>query len=119
MIAVLSAVIYEVNLAIDAAISVEYRSWLDGHVEEILALPGFIEARILDVLEPAPAAGEVALCVQYTLHDRAALDAYLREHAPRLRGEAVARFGERFRAQRRVLHAWKRLRVALPDGAAE
>ena len=112
-------ILYEVSLAIDTAIVADYRAWLDAHVREILALPGFVEARILEVLEPAPAADEVALCVQYTLCDRAALDAYLREHAPRLRGEAAARFGERFRAQRRVLHAWKRLRVALPDGAAE
>jgi hypothetical protein len=101
--AVQSALIYEVNLAIDAAIAGEYRRWLDGHVEEILALPGFVDARIFEVLEPAPAAGEVALCVHYTLRDRAALEAYLHDHAPRLREEGVARFGRRFRAQRRVL----------------
>jgi len=103
VIEVSSAVIYEVNLAIDAAIAGEYRSWLDGHVEEILALPGFVDARILEVLEPRPAADEVVLCVQYTLRDRAALDAYLREHAARMRSDAIAHFGQRFRAQRRVL----------------
>jgi len=112
-------ILYEVSLAIDTAIVADYRAWLDDHVREILALPGFVDARILEVLEPEPAPGEVVLCVHYTLRDRAALDTYLREHAPRLRGEAVARFGERFRAQRRVLHAWKRPHVALSDGAAE
>lgn len=103
-----SGVIYEVNLSIDAAIASEYRTWLDGHVHEILALPGFVEARILEVLEPGPGAGEVALCVQYTLRDRAALDTYLHDHAPRLRSEGIARFGDRFRAQRRVLGEIKR-----------
>ncbi len=103
MTALSSGVVYEVDLAIDAAIADEYRCWLDGHVREILALPGFVEARILEVLEPTPTSGEVALCVQYTLRDRAALDTYLREHAPRLRGDAIARFGEHFRAQRRVM----------------
>ena len=35
--------------------------------------------------------------------DQDALDEYLRDHAPRLRGDAMARFGGRFEAQRRVL----------------
>jgi hypothetical protein len=96
-------VVYEVDLWIDTAIAADYRSWLAIHVGELLALPGFVEARIFDVLEPAPAHGEIALCVHYTLHDHAALDDYLRLHASRLREEGVARFGTRFRAQRRVL----------------
>jgi Domain of unknown function (DUF4286) len=41
--------------------------------------------------------------VQYTLVDAAALDGYLREHAPRLRADGVARFGDGFRAHRRIL----------------
>lgn len=81
----------------------EYRAWLAIHVGQMLALPGFVEARIFDVVDPPPAHGEIALCVHYTLHDRAALDDYLRLHAPRLREEGVARFGRHFRAQRRVL----------------
>ena len=96
-------VIYEVDLWIDAGIADEYRAWLTTHVRELHALPGFLDARIFDVLEPTPADSEIALCVQYTLHDRTALDEYIRLHAPRLRGEGIARFGERFRAQRRVL----------------
>ncbi|MEO6137624.1 MAG: DUF4286 family protein [Luteimonas sp.] len=96
-------VIYEVDLWIDTVIADDYRSWLAIHVGEMLALPGFVEARIFDVLEPAPPPGEIALCVHYTLHDHAALDEYLRLHARRLREEGVARFGSRFRAQRRVL----------------
>ena len=98
-----SHVIYEVDLWIDTQVADDYRSWLAIHVGEMLALPGFVEARIFDVLEPAPAPGEIALCVHYTLHDHAALDDYQRLHAPRLRQEGVARFGTRFRAQRRVL----------------
>lgn len=99
----MGVIVYEVNLSVDAVIADEYRAWLDGHVREIIALPGFVEARIFRVLEPAPAAGEVALCVQYTLRDRQALDDYLQQHAPRVRGAGIARFGQRVRAQRRVL----------------
>ena len=32
-----------------------------------------------------------------------AFDAYLRDHAPAMRADGVARFGTRFRAERRVL----------------
>jgi hypothetical protein len=98
-----SGVVYEVNLDVDAAIADEYRTWLAGHVAEIVALPGFTGARTFEVLDPAPAAGRFGLCVQYALRDAAALEAYLHDHAPRLRADAVARFGERFRATRRVL----------------
>ena len=97
-------IVYEVDLAIDAAIADAYRTWLTAHVGELLALPGFTGARVFEVLEPAPAPGEARLCVQYTLRDEAALATYLREHAPRLRAAGLARFGDRFRASRRVLH---------------
>lgn len=97
------AVVYEVNVEVDVEIAAAYRAWLRAHIAEILALPGFVDARTFEVLDPAPTAGRIALCVQYRLTGTAALDAYLREHAPRLRADGVARFGERVRAQRRVL----------------
>lgn len=96
-------VVYEVNVQVDVAIAEAYLDWLDGHVREMLALPGFVSAHVSEVVEPAPSDGQAALCVQYVLRDAAALDAYLREHAPRLRADGVARFGSRFRASRRVL----------------
>jgi hypothetical protein len=96
-------IVYEVNLAIDAGIIEDYRAWLQPHVDEILQLPGFIDARIFEVLDPAPGPAQAGLCVQYTLVDRAALDRYLIEHAPRMRRDGMVRFDGRFRAQRRVL----------------
>jgi hypothetical protein len=96
-------IVYEVNVEVDVEVQAAYRAWLIDHIAEILALPGFTGARVFDVLEPPPAEGRVALCVQYALTDRAALEDYLRDHAPRLRADGVARFGERFRAHRRVL----------------
>lgn len=99
----MSAVVYEVNLDLDAAIAADYRTWLDGHVREILALPGFTGAQVHEVLDPPAAVGRVALSVQYRLVDSHALDTYLREHAPRLRGDGMARFGGRFTATRRVM----------------
>ncbi len=96
------SIVYEVTLDIDLAIANEYRAWLNRHTAELLALPGFVDARIFDVLEPV-AAGRIGLCVQYTLRDRAAYEAYLRDHAERVRGNGIARFGDRFGATRRLL----------------
>ena len=101
-------VTYEVDVEVDAAIADEYRDWLRGHIAEMLALPGFTGAQLYMILEPPPSAGCIRLCVHYRLHDQAALDAYLREHAPRMRADGVARFGDRFRASRRVLAGIRR-----------
>ena len=99
-----TAVVYEVNLDLDAGIADAYRDWLAVHVTQICALPGFLGARVFAVHDPAPVDGRIALCVQYALRDQDALDVYLREHAPRLRADGINRFGEHFRATRRVLH---------------
>ena len=96
------AIVYEVDLDVEAAIAGEYRAWLEAHMAAILALPGFVSAELFEVREPAQP-GRVGLCVQYRLRDAAALETYLREHAPHMRGEGDARFGGRFRASRRVL----------------
>lgn len=93
-------VVYEVRVAIDPSIRDDYRTWIDGHVREILALPGFERAELL--VEEADG-DEPVFVVRYHLVSRAALEDYLREHAPRLRAEGLARFGERMRATRRVL----------------
>jgi hypothetical protein len=96
-------VIYEVNIEVDAAAHDDYRLWLREHIAEILALPGFTGAKIFEVQEPPPSAGRIGLCVQYLLNNRESLENYLRDHAPRLRADGVARFGDRFQATRRVL----------------
>ena len=95
--------LYEVNLDLDAAIRGEYLDWLAAHVAEICALPGFLGAQVLEVADPPAQAGRVTLCVQYRLTGPQALGVYLAEHAPRMRAEGQARFGDRFSASRRVL----------------
>jgi hypothetical protein len=101
-------VMYEVNLDLDAAIADDYRAWLQAHIVEILALPGFLAATLSQPTKPAAPPGRVLLCVQYTLQDAGSLEAYLRDHAPRMRSEGMARFGDAFRAQRRVLGVLER-----------
>lgn len=94
--------LYEVELDIAASVADAYARWLDAHVREMRGFPGFLEAEILDRREPAADPGRVARCVRYRLVDQAALDAYLHDHAPRMRAEGIARFGDQVRASRRV-----------------
>lgn len=95
------AVIYEVTLHVRIAIAGDFRAWLRGHIAAMLEIPG-IEAFELHALE-TQSTTECSWCVRYRISDRAALDAYLRDHAPRMRGEGLARFGDAFRAERRIL----------------
>ena len=88
----MSAVVYEVTLRVRPAIATAYRAWLDDHVREIVALPGFLDARV-----------SLVFCCHYRLSGAAAFDAYLRDHAPRLREDGLRRFGDGFTATRRVL----------------
>lgn len=96
-------IVYEVNLRVERSIAPAYAQWLRAHVEQMLALPGFIAAELFEDPDGGDAA-HLAWCCQYRLVDDAALDRYLREHAPRMRADGVTRFGDRFSATRRVLH---------------
>ncbi|MFO1507649.1 MAG: DUF4286 family protein [Lysobacterales bacterium] len=96
-------IVYEVELTIDVQIAQEYRRWLDRHVRDMLALPGFTGAELWERIDPPPPAERVVLVAQYRLADRISFDRYLAEHAPRMREEGLRRFGGRFEATRRLL----------------
>ncbi len=97
-------IIYEVNIEVHSAVFDDYRIWLDAHVKELLALPGFVEAEIFECCEPSSTSGIRSLCIQYRLRTQTDLERYLREHAPRLREAALHRFAGKFHATRRVMN---------------
>jgi quinol monooxygenase YgiN len=96
-------IIYAVELEMDAGLRDEYLAWLREHVAEMLTLPGFTGAEIMQRHEPPAAPGRAVITAHYRLQDRAAFDCYLAEHAPRMRAAGLARFGDRVRAARQVL----------------
>jgi len=95
------SVLYEVSLEADAEIAAPFDTWLRDHIADMLQFDGFRSAEILD--DPSAPAGRIRRVVQYRLQDRAALDDYLANHAPAMRAQGAARFGDRYTAQRRVL----------------
>lgn len=96
---------YVVDLDVDSTVASEYSAWLREHVREMLSLPGFLDAEILQRLEPEVAPDRKAICVHYRLRDEQAFRDYLRERVPRMREAGLRRFGEHVRAHRGVLQS--------------
>ncbi len=75
-----------------AAAAAAYAAWLlDGHVQAVLAA-GASDAAVIRLDAPPDATGW-PVEARYAFADRAGYDRYVREHAPRLRAEGLARFG--------------------------
>lgn len=98
-------VFYEVNLRIDADIAAEYRAWLAEHIRDMLSVPGFVDAEVLEVIDPATTAESVQISVRYRVHGMAALQDYFEHRAAKMREAGMARFGGRFQAERRILQS--------------
>lgn len=94
---------YVVEQELDAASRDEYLAWVRDHVREMLALPGFEGAEVLARFEPPPPAGRFVVATHYRLRDRAAWDAYVTDHAARMRAAGPRQFGDGIRSTRQVL----------------
>lgn len=95
-----SPVTYEVKLVVDNAVREDFDAWLATHIDEMLAIDGFIAAETITP-DPPDEAHSVRI-VRYRLASRAHLDRYLAEHAERMRAAGLERFGERCSASREV-----------------
>ncbi|MCZ6560332.1 MAG: DUF4286 family protein [Gammaproteobacteria bacterium] len=96
--------IYEVTLDVSPDILTEYDAWLEDHVAEMLTIPGFMSAEISHI---DPQEGQhddwPRRCVRYRVAKQDVFDDYLQNHAPRMRALGVEKFGDQFRASRRIL----------------
>lgn len=98
--------IYEVNLEVEEDAKFGFAGWLPGHIDQILKLPGFRGAQWFfrnHQDEDRPPADTVLWTIQYIIDDQKHLDDYLADQAPKLRQEAIDKFGDKFKASRRVL----------------
>lgn len=96
-------VIYEVSLEIDPAIVGQYDVWLEQHLREVLEVEGFEIGRVFKPDAAAEEGAWIPRVVQYTVRSRHDLERYLAGPAQAMRQKGIDRFGERFRATRRVL----------------
>jgi len=95
-------ILYEVNAEMDGDLALEYKAWLTPHIRKILSLPGFQKAEVFEDLDAFPS-GPVRFVVQYTLESERALEDYLKGSAKLMRQEAVDKFGDRLKLNRRRL----------------
>lgn len=92
--------LYEVTCRIRRDVAAAWLAWIGPHVDEVLASPGMLGAVIARAEDEGD--DEVYVCT-YRVADRAALDRYVAERAPALRGDATERFGDALRTSRRIL----------------
>lgn len=94
--------IYEVNLTVNNEIYNEYYSWLVPHVKEMLQFRGFRKAEISQDKTAENDNEQKKLIVHYSVDSEADLHDYLNNHAANMRAGAIAKFGDKFSAVRRV-----------------
>jgi len=95
--------IYNVTINIDAQVHDEWLSWMrDKHIPDMLSTGKFSHAKMVKVLVEEDMGG-VTYSIQYTTRDRKTLEAYYKEDADRLRGDAQKLFPNKFVAFRTEL----------------
>lgn len=98
-------IIYNVTSNIDESIHDEWLLWIKEHIPQVLALGKFEKAILARVLVEEDMGG-VTYAVQYRTNSREALEAYYKNDAPRLRLDALKRFGDKvlsFRTELQIL----------------
>ncbi len=96
-------IIYEVNLSVQPDIFAEYHQWLMSHVEDMLQFTGFKKAEIAREKETENKDSDLLhLTVRYFIEHEQHLQDYLTHHAASMRKAAVEKFGDKFKAIRRV-----------------
>lgn len=87
--------LYTVTATIsDPATKAEYAAWLlGGHIQQVIA-GGADSAMVVELTEPA-VPGESKVAVHYRFRNEQTLKTYVDVHAPALRADGLARFGNR------------------------
>lgn len=98
--------IYNVTTNIDTSSQIDWVQWMQTkHIPEVLATGKFLSAKMTKVLVEEDMGG-VTYSVQYTVKNKAILDRYYQEDAPRLRKDAQKLFAGKaisFRTELEVL----------------
>lgn len=98
-------IIYNVTSSIDESIHEEWLSWIKEHIPQVLATGKFEKATLSKVLIEEDMGG-VTYAVQYKTNSRETLEAYYKEDAPKLRTDALKRFGDKvlsFRTELQII----------------
>jgi hypothetical protein len=100
-------IIYNVTANIQKSITKEWLAWVKEHIPLVLATGKFNEAKLTKVLVEDEETDTYS--VQYTSYSRAALDAYYKEDAERLKQDGIKRFADKmltFRTELEVIDVY-------------
>jgi len=96
-------IVYNVTINIDESIHDQWISWMQNkHIKEVLATGLFSRAKMVRVLVEEELGGKT-YAVQYFTDSRSKLEAYYKNHAPKLRQEGLQLFGDKMLAFRTEL----------------
>ena len=88
--------IYNVTINIYESVHDQWLDWMkDKHLPDMLATGKFTHAKMVKVLVEEDMGG-ITYSVQYTTQNRDTLEAYYKEDAERLRGDAQKMFPNKF-----------------------
>ena len=95
-------VIYNVTTHVESSIEKNWLKWMnEKHIPEMLATKKFKTAKIFKIINENDKGG-VSYAAQYQCDNKICLEQYLNDFAPKLRHDAVKKFGDRilsFRTQ--------------------
>ena len=97
--------IYNVTSNIDESIHDQWLKWIKTHIPDVLNTGHFYDAKLTKVLVEEEMGG-VTYSIQYRAKSREDLDLYYKNHAPRLRNEALKLFSSKvlaFRTELQIL----------------
>ncbi|WP_299063346.1 DUF4286 family protein [uncultured Polaribacter sp.] len=97
--------IYNVTINIDESVHLEWLTWMETHILEVLNTGKFISAKLTEVLVEEEMGGRT-YSIQYTANTKEDLDDYYKHDAEKLRGESLQKFGDKmltFRTELRLI----------------
>lgn len=97
--------IYNVTVNIDESVHKEWLSWIQNHIQDVLATGSFVTAKLTQVLVEEEMGG-VTYSIQYTANTKEDLNDYYNLYAPRLRSESMKKFVDKmisFRTELKVI----------------
>ena len=90
-------IIYEVNVNLEPLIYQEYCEWLKQHVKIMMKHRGFVKYILARNIQ------DNQITIWYHITDMQALNTYLDQHSKVMRDEGIKKFGDKFKASRRIL----------------
>ena len=97
--------IYNVTVNMEESVHKDWLSWIQNHIQDVLATGSFISAKLTQVLVDEEMGG-ITYSIQYTANTREDLNEYYKLYAPRLRSKSMKKFADKmisFRTELKVI----------------